>query len=278
MNQGADPPPEGGRKVRLLLEYDGTGYAGWQLQANARTVQEVVEEAVRRVAERPVRVHGAGRTDAGVHALGQVAHFETASKLPCDAWKQALNALLPTDVAVRAVSDADASFHSRFSARGKTYLYAIRNHPDRSALDARFHWLVRFPLDEGAMKEAASFLIGRNDFRGFSSWEGDRNPERELRRLDIRREGESVTVVLEADSFLWKMARGIVGSLVEVGRGRHPAAWVRQVLEGRDRKAGGPSAPARGLFLVRVDYGEPPGSGDCRGLPPPGGRFSLAGP
>jgi tRNA pseudouridine38-40 synthase len=152
----------------------------------------------------------------------------------------------------------------------------VRNHPDPSALDRRFHWHVRPRLDDGAMREAAAPLLGRHDFRSFASLEGERNPVRELRRIEIRREGAYLYFVFEADSFLWKMARGLAGSLVEVGRGKRPVGWLAEALAGLDRARGGPSAPARGLVLLGVDYGGGAAAG-AGSLPPPWPGFFLAG-
>jgi len=263
------------RTVKLVLEYDGARYAGWQFQTNAVSVQETLEKAVAAVVGERVRLHGAGRTDAGVHALGAVAHFHTDSPIPPEELKRALNALLPEDVAVRAVEDAPEGFHARYSARGKIYLYAVRNHRDRTALDRGFHWQVAFPLDLDAMREGARSLQGTHDFRGFASVPPGTDATRTLKRIEIGTAHPHVFFLLEADGFLWKMVRRIVGSLVEVGRGKRPPSWIGDILKSKGALAGGPTAPPAGLVLLRVLYGGDE-AGPAESPPWPGGFF-LAG-
>jgi tRNA pseudouridine38-40 synthase len=264
------------RTLKLVIEYEGTRYAGWQLQPDAPTVQGVLESAAEGVVGHAVRIHGAGRTDAGVHALGQVAHFRSASAIPASEMKRALNAHLPDDVAVRSVSHGEEDFHARFSARGKTYVYALRIEGTSTVFDRRVVWPVRSPLDLSLMENAATRMTGRHDFRGLASVGHDVDAVRTIERLELLHRSPYLLVVVEADGFLWKMVRRIVGSLVTVGRGKEKPAWVDDVLQGGGIPAGGPAAPASGLVLLRVDYG-----GDEEGtdaLWPPWPCFFLAAP
>ncbi len=241
--------------LRVVLEYDGRAFHGWQRQPGLRTVQGVVEAAVSSIAGRPVKVAGAGRTDRGVHALGQVASFTTDRVLPAESWRRALNALLPPDVAAREVKPVPDGFHARRSARGKLYRYRILTGETRSPLEAGRCWHVRHPLDLRAMRRAARALLGRRAFDSFAlAGHGRRNTVREIRAIRLARRGEWLTIEIEANGFLWGMARAIVGTLVEVGRGKTPAGRIPDILEARNRSAAGPAAPPEGLFLVRVLY------------------------
>lgn len=246
---------------RLTLEYDGTDFRGWQVQAGGeRTVQGALEAAVERLTGSAVRVHGAGRTDSGVHAEGQVASvaLETPPSIGDDAaaFQRALNGCLPPDVAVVDASVAAPDFHARFSARGKHYRYALWNSPVRAPLRARRTALVPQLLDLAAMRSAAAALRGRRDFASFqASGSHVESTVRTLTRLDVEgAPGAEIRFEVAADGFLRHMVRALVGTLVEVGRGRRPADSLAQVLAARDRAAAGPTAPARGLTLVRVDY------------------------
>jgi tRNA pseudouridine38-40 synthase len=245
--------------VKLVLAYDGTEFAGWQRQPGRRSVQAVLETALAPIAGRPVTVVGAGRTDAGVHALGQVAHVEMPRAIEPAIVQRALNAKLPPDVRVRGASDAPPGFHARFGARRKTYRYQIRRAPWVSPFEHRYVWHVADVLDLDAMAAAAARLVGRRDFGAFRSLGSRvRSTERTVYRLDVTGaedpDGTRVTIEIEADGFLRHMARAIVGTLVEVGLGRRTPESLEGVLASRDRARAGPTAPARGLFLVRVDY------------------------
>ncbi len=245
--------------LKLVLTYDGTDFVGWQRQKAGRSVQAVVEAAIAPLAGRPVSVVGAGRTDAGVHALGQVAHVVLERAVDPAVAQRALNATLPPDVRVRAASEAPSDFHARFGARRKTYRYYIRRAPWVSPFEHRYVWHIANPLDDRAMAEAAARLVGQHDFAAFQSV-GSRveTTERTISRLDVTcredDEGALLVVEIEADGFLRQMARTIVGTLVEVGLGRRAPDDVAAVLASRDRARAGPTAPAGGLFLVRVDY------------------------
>lgn len=248
---------DGPRLVRVLLEYDGTAYHGWQVQPNARTIQEVLESVLGRIHKKRTKATAAGRTDAGVHARGQVVHFETTLGMDAQAWRKALNALLPDDVVVLGADFPPPGFHARKSAASKAYAYTILNASIPSAFLRNTAWLVPFPLDAGRMREGAHFLIGQHDFSSFrSSTCMARHPVRTLSRVDIDRTGDLMRVTVEGDGFLKQMVRSIVGTLVEVGRGAIPPEAVASILEGRRRELAGPTAPARGLCLERVEYPE----------------------
>lgn len=244
------------RKLKLTLEYDGTGYSGWQAQANAATVQVRVERALGEVLRERVRLHGAGRTDAGVHARGQVAHFETASALPPENIRQGANTHLPPDIAILAAEEAAPDFHARYSARWKIYRYRILLRDTRSPLARNRAWRIALPLDPARMREAAEPLLGRRDFAAFAaSGSSVKGTVRELSRLEITGEGEELTLEFQADGFLYRMVRNITGTLVEAGRGKLSVREVAGILRSRDRTRAGPTAPARGLYLEEVGYG-----------------------
>ena len=243
------------RKLRLVLEYDGTGFSGWQRQQGRRTVQGALEEGFRALLDEIVEVRGAGRTDAGVHAEGQVASLTLESRIPEGGLLRGLNSLLPSDVAVVSVNEVDPSFDARFSARGKVYRYRIFNHFVRSPLHARTAWHCRRPLDVELMREGAGLLVGEHDFRGFRASDCDRKSTvRLVRRLEIRRQGALLDIEVEATAFLKNMVRILVGTLADVGRGRLNLDNVRRTLELGDRSAAGITAPPQGLTLVRVIY------------------------
>jgi tRNA pseudouridine38-40 synthase len=241
--------------IKLTLEYDGTNYAGWQRQADQPTVQAALERVIGQVTQATLSVVGAGRTDSGVHALGQVASLRTERRLSPDEWSRALNGLLPDDICVRSVEFVSDDFHARYSAVGKLYEYRILNRPHRSALDRYRAWHLRKNLDQDAMREAAECLIGQLDFSSFQGSPTDnQNPVCHLRQLSIRTEPELIRIEAYADRFLKQMVRAIVGTLVEVGLGKRTAASLRDILASRDRSAAGKTAPAHGLYLIRVDY------------------------
>jgi tRNA pseudouridine38-40 synthase len=244
------------RNIRLVLEYDGTDFGGWQRQPNARTVQAVVEDAVATMTQERVLVRGAGRTDAGVHARAQVANFHTASSIPVEGFRRGLNGTLPRDVAAIAVDEVDAAFEARRSARGKHYAYRIWNLPSRSPLRDRTSWHLYRPLDLAAMAEAGRALLGEHDFSAFRAAGCDsKSPVRVLRRVDVVVEEPGLVAIhLEATAFLRNMARIIAGTLVEVGLHRRPVADMSGLLTGRDRTRAGRTAPAQGLTLEQVTY------------------------
>jgi len=266
------------RNLRMTVEYDGTNYRGWQRQMEGPSIQAVLEEKIGIITGENVRVTGSGRTDAGVHALNQVASFRTRSPIPCHRLRAGLNGLLPEDIAVKAVEEAPESFHARKSARSKTYLYQILNLPYLSALWRHHAWHVTRPLDTEAMGEGASFLLGTHDFRSFSSVHTNvKSFVRTVMAVAVRpRGGGRIHVEIEADGFLRHMVRIIVGTLVEVGTGKRRPQDMAVILAAKDRDAAGVTAPARGLFLKGVRYEDPDlgSQGDAGERPdePPRGR------
>lgn len=243
-------------RYALGLEYDGTDFMGWQRQSHAgRTVQACLEEALAKVADHPVEVSCAGRTDAGVHASGQVAHFDSEARRDLRGWLLGVNSNLPPDVAVNWMREASPDFHARFKATARQYRYVILNRATRPALARqRLTWIHR-PLDETRMGAAARLLLGKRDFSAFRSVECQaKQPVRTLQRLDVHREGERVVIDALADGFLHHMVRNIAGVLIAVGEGKREPEWSQQVLESRDRTLGGVTAPAAGLTLTAVEY------------------------
>lgn len=246
------------RNIRLLLEYDGTRYHGWQRQADVLTIQEVLETAVARLTQTPVALIGSGRTDAGVHARGQVANFRTTSAIPLRAFHQGLNSLLPRDIAVLSAAEAPPEFHARKSARAKTYEYRILTRPNRSPLNHHYTWWIALPLDLTAMAGAAAFLPGEHDFTAFRASGSDNiNPVRRVLAASWREEpGGWLTFTITATGFLRGMVRSMVGTMVEVGRGKAPPTILAELLTSGARHLAGPTAPPQGLYLVEVFYGE----------------------
>jgi tRNA pseudouridine38-40 synthase len=249
-----EAPPDQ-RTLRLVVEYDGTDFAGWQRQDGQRTIQGCLEEAFRSMTSQEVVVRGAGRTDAGVHADGQAASVELVSRIPCLGFLRGLNSLLPREIAVLEVADVPAGWNARFAARGKIYRYDVWNHPVRSPRHARRTWHVPVALDTHAMREAAQLLVGEHDFRAFRAADCDRkNTVRILRRFDVRRDGALVTFEVEGTAFLRNMVRILAGTLVGVGRGDLPLTRITAALASGERTQAGVTAPASGLTLVRVIY------------------------
>jgi len=241
--------------IKLTLEYEGTHYAGWQRQLNQPTIQEAVETAIRNVTQQTISVVAAGRTDAGVHALGQVVSFRIDRDMTAYEWTMALNAHLPPDISVRTIAFPSADFHARYRAKGKFYQYRILNRSPRPALDRHLVWHVYKPLDDAAMNRAAMHLIGSHDFSSFETQPTENeDPVCHLQRLVVIREGHELRIEAYADRFLKQMVRSIVGTLVEAGQGKREPASFPAILATRDRRAAGKTAPPQGLCLIRVDY------------------------
>ena len=241
------------QNYKLVLAYDGTDFRGWQRQPEERTVQGAVEEAIFKITRKRTAVHGAGRTDAGVHALGQAADFGSATRLAESDLFRALNAVLPWDVRVISLEKARPDFHARKSAKSKVYQYRIVRSRQVSPFDFRYalHW--PYPLDLRAMRAAAPLFTRRADFTAFSS-NRERNPVRTVRRSEIRKKGDEVVYTIEARGFLRYMVRTIVGTLLEIGAGKMGPEDVEEIFRRKERLLAGPTAPAKGLCLIRVDY------------------------
>ena len=242
------------QNIKLTLSYDGSGYHGFQLQTNALTVQEVLEEAIATVFGSPVRVTAAGRTDTGVHALGQVVNFSVSTRIPPARVPYALNAVLPADIVVNKAEAVSDSFHARYSALSKVYSYTIDNAPHPRVLSRRYSYHVKHPLDVTSMAAVSSQLVGLHDFASFkASGSTVRTTVRHLMRLEIKESDFFITITAEADGFLYNMMRIITGTLIEVGRGKRQPDLTR-VLAARDRAASGWTVPAHGLVLREVKY------------------------
>jgi len=258
-------------RVALGIEYDGSGYVGWQQQKTGTGVQEAVEAALAKVADAVLETVCAGRTDAGVHAAGQVAHFDTPARRSTRGWLLGANANLPEDINVTWAALVDDEFHARFSACARTYRYVLLNRLSRSALFRQRAWWVHELLDEHAMRQAANLLVGEHDFSAFRAAGCQAStPVRQLTALTVNRHGQWLTITVTANAFLKHMVRNITGSLVAIGRGEKPPGWAQAVLDSRDRTAAGVTAPPHGLTLMSVRYpegfGVPPGGGDTPGI------------
>ena len=237
------------------VEYDGTAYAGWQTQQSARSVQQVAEAAFSRIAAQPVALICAGRTDAGVHARWQVAHFDTNTTRTLRAWLLGSNSELPPDVSIPWVRPVPMHFHARYTAQARTYRYVILNRATRSAFAVNRAACIFRPLDHERMAEAATVLVGSHDFSAFRSAECQANsPIRNVEKLTVVRQGEWVLIEVTANAYLHHMMRNIAGLLIAIGRGDAPPSWAREVLDGRDRKRNAATAPAEGLYLWGVRY------------------------
>ncbi len=242
-------------RVALGIEYDGTAYNGWQRQKTRTGVQSLVEDAISKVANKPVEVICAGRTDTGVHATSQVVHFDTHAERKERGWVLGINTSLPDDVCVNWATFVDDEFHARFSASSRTYRYLILNRFVRSALHRNRAWWVYEPLDDKAMQAAADHLLGAHDFSAFRAARCQAStPNREISRLQVSRSGDWLAVTVTANAFLQHMVRNITGVLVMIGRGDEEPFWAKSVLEGRDRTKGGVAAPPHGLTLIDVVY------------------------
>jgi len=246
-------------KVKLTIAYDGANYAGWQVQKTGLGVQQKMEEALGKLFPSTRRIHSSSRTDTGVHALGMIAHVEIARhefRIPLQKLALAINAFLPEDIRVLAATRCKKDFHARFDATGKQYRYFLWNHPAMNPLVRHYAWHVPQPLDLAAMRVAAKIFLGKHDFKSFAA---TRNYEMEstvrtLRKCDIKRSGHLLTFIIEGDGFLYKMCRGIVGTLAQLGRGKFTKSDLKNMLDARDRRAAGMTAPAHGLVLWKVFY------------------------
>lgn len=244
------------RNIKLVIEYDGTNYHGWQVQKGQISIQEVITRAIKKVTNKSVTLCGAGRTDSGVHAVGQVANFFTTSKLPTQTMLRAFNANLPSDIVIKKAVEVPESFHARFRAKKKTYFYTILNAPTRSALRRSSVWFINNKkLEVDLMRKGASFLKGRRDFRAFTSKSTkEDNCVRKIYSLRITRQNSFVYIKITGDGFLYNMVRAIVGTLVQVGRKKILPKEVKKILNSHDRKRASATAPAQGLCLQKIAY------------------------
>jgi tRNA pseudouridine38-40 synthase len=260
------------RNLKLIIEYDGKNYCGWQIQkkrkghparAKSKSIQEAIEKTLRKILQKKIRVISSGRTDSGVHALGQVANFKTASNIPLNKLHAALNGLLPGDIVIRRIEEAGADFHSCFDAASKIYRYVILNQPHPSALLQERAYFYPYPLDIKLMRQEARTLLGRHDFRLFcASGSSVRTTTRTIKKISVNARHDKqftasntlIEIDIEADGFLYNMVRKIAGTLLEIGRGRFKKGHIKKMLRSKDVNLCGPTLPARGLFLVKVNY------------------------
>lgn len=244
------------RTIKLTIQYDGGRYAGWQFQKNAISIQEVLETAVRKITGEKTSVIASGRTDAGVHARGQIAHFKTSSRLAPDRLQRALNGELYRDIVVSKVEEAPRGFHAQHSAKSKRYRYTIVNNDFVDPLIRRHVAKVYHALDLALMRKAAKRIEGKHDFKAFQAYDPGRADDsvRTVRSVRITRDGDLIHIDVEADGFLYNMARNIAGTLVEVGRGKFPVGRIREMFAKKDRSLCGPTMPAQGLCLLKVNY------------------------
>lgn len=243
------------RRLRCILGYDGTDFSGFQVQPGQMTIQGEIEAALNRITGEEIQIYGSGRTDAGVHARGQVIHFDTKSHIPLDKWRFVLNNQLPDAIVIRSVEEADDSFHARFDVQVKEYRYCIDNSPVADVFRHRYADHIRFPLDVEAMQLAARYLEGEHDFTSFCSAKTFvEDKVRTVYQLKVEREGDEVWVICQGNGFLYNMVRIIVGTLVEVGQGKRAPAELANILAACDRERAGKTAPAKGLTMWEVVY------------------------
>ncbi len=246
------------RRIALGIEYDGSDFNGWQAQRGLPTIQASLEEALAKIANEPIYLFCAGRTDAHVHAMGQVIHFDTRAKRHIDAWIWGVNSHLPSSIVVRWAKQVDYQFHARFTARARRYRYVIFNHPVRSAiLTTRATWHY-YSLSIDRMREAGQYLLGEQDFSSFRSSQcNSKSPMRNVTDFTIERHGDFVIFEIEANAFLHHMVRNIAGTLLKIGGGIKPPEWMKDVLAAKSRRAAAETAPPQGLYLMKVTYPSP---------------------
>lgn len=243
------------RNIKLTIRYDGTDYAGWQFQKNAVSIQETIQKALKKITGREANVIASGRTDAGVHAVAQIANFRTSSKIPLKNLRMALNGVLPDDIVITDVEEAKLKFHAQKNAASKLYRYTIYNKDFMDPLLRRVASKCYFKIDIARMKRGAKHLIGRHDFTSFQTKDSPlKNAVRRIEYITIKREGDLVYIDIEADGFLYNMVRNIVGTLIDVGRGKFTAENVKEILAKKDKRSCGPTAAAKGLCLIKVRY------------------------
>ncbi len=245
------------RNIKLIIEYDGTNYAGWQIQVRKhRTIQGTIERAINKIIHEKVKLTGSGRTDSGVHAKAQVANFKTDSGISVEKLRMALNAVLPDDVSVIKTEEVGLGFHSRFSAKTKVYRYVMLNRPSKPAILRGTVYFCHYPLNLRLMRKEAGSLLGRHNFKSFQAADKkERDAVKTIKSLKITRNSDFIYIDIEADGFLYNMVRNIAGTLIEIGRGKLPEGSMRKIIPARNRMLAGPTLPAKGLCLLEVKYG-----------------------
>jgi tRNA pseudouridine38-40 synthase len=247
------------RNLKLEIEYDGTHYCGWQVQGRRngkkKSIQEVLEKTLRNILNEKIQTIVSGRTDAGVHALAQVVNFKTTRPIPLFRLKYALNCLLPGDISVSKIKEVPLDFHSRFKAKSKTYRYTILNRAHPSALLRNMVYFCPYALNLSLMRKESRFLLGKHDFKAFQTADKkERSSVRVVKKISIAKKRDFVYIIIQADGFLYNMVRNIAGTLIEIGKGRLAFGSLKKIMDSRNRRYAGPTAPAKGLSLVKVDY------------------------
>ena len=243
------------RNIKLTIEYDGTSYGGWQKQKNNRTIQQCIEEAIKLLTGEDVELIGSSRTDAGVHAKGMVANFITNSQIPADKFREAINTKLPDDIGIIKSEEVDRNFHSRYDSKGKTYCYTLVNRYEKVCIGRNYVYQVRDELNYNLMKEAAKYFLGKHDFKAFkTNGSSVKTSVRTINGLELELKGEVIKIFVSADGFLYNMVRIIVGTLIEVGKGKIKPEDIESIIKNGDRSKAGPCVPPNGLVLEKVFY------------------------
>lgn len=243
------------RNIKLTIEYDGTSYGGWQKQKNNRTIQQCIEEAIKLLTGEEVELMGSSRTDAGVHAKGMVANFITNSQIPADKFREAINTKLPDDIGIIKSEEVDKNFHSRYDSKGKTYCYTLVNRYEKVCLGRSYVYQVRDELNYNLMKDAAKYFLGKHDFKAFkTNGSSVKTSVRTISRLELELKGDVIKIFISADGFLYNMVRIIVGTLIEVGKGKIKPEDIENIIKNGDRSKAGPCVPPNGLVLEKVFY------------------------
>ena len=243
------------RNIKLTIEYDGTSYGGWQKQKNNRTIQQCIEEAIKLLTGEEVELIGSSRTDAGVHAKGMVANFITNSKIPSDKFREAINTKLPDDIGIIKSEKVDKNFHSRYDSKGKTYCYTLVNRYEKVCLGRSYVYQVRDELNYNLMKDAAKYFLGKHDFKAFkTNGSSVKTSVRTISGLELELKGDVLKIFISADGFLYNMVRIIVGTLIEVGKGKIKPEDIESIIRNGDRSKAGPCVPPNGLVLEKVFY------------------------
>ena len=243
------------RNIKLTIEYDGTSYGGWQKQKNNRTIQQCIEEAIKLLTGEEVELIGSSRTDAGVHAKGMVANFITNSQIPADKFREAINTKLPDDIGIIKSEEVDKNFHSRYDSKGKTYCYTLVNRYEKVCIGRNYVYQVRDELNYNLMKEAAKYFLGKHDFKAFkTNGSSVKTSVRTINGLELELKGDVIKIFVSADGFLYNMVRIIVGTLIEVGKGKIKPEDIESIIKNGDRSKAGPCVPPNGLVLEKVFY------------------------